>query len=193
VWLLPAGALVASLGWPGTEVLALTGRQPVWSVDDQTKPPAAPQTQAAPPVQAGRAGEPRQGPGGRSGQPFGSWEWWKDDANNKEIGLSAEKVRKISEIYQDRMKQMKPYADEWLKQLEILNQMTAERIADDTTYGIQVKRVESLGMTLRESRTLMLYRIYRQLQPDQYQKLQVIIQRSMDRNGRGRGIAPHTR
>jgi len=191
VWILPAGALVASLGWPGTEVIALTDNAIAGLAAEQVQRTPGAQSQTGP-AQAGRGGnDPRQGP---PRQPFGiSFEWWNDEAIKKDVGLTEEKVKKINDIYQDRMRQMKPSADEWMKQLDLLDRMTAERMADDATYSIQVNRVESLGMRLRESRTLMLYRMYKQLQPDQYQRLRAALERMFDRNGRGRGGFSHTR
>ena len=191
MWILPAGALVASLGWPGTEVIALTDNAIAGLAAEQVQRTPGAQSQTGP-AQAGRGGnDPRQGP---PRQPFGiSFEWWNDEAIKKDVGLTEEKVKKINDIYQDRMRQMKPSADEWMKQLDLLDRMTAERMADDATYSIQVNRVESLGMRLRESRTLMLYRMYKQLQPDQYQRLRAALERMFDRNGRGRGGFSHTR
>ena len=50
--------------------------------------------------------------------------------------------------------------------------LTRERLVDESTYSLQVARVEALRRRLNESRTVMLYRIYQELTPEQYKKLQ---------------------
>ena len=66
---------------------------------------------------------------------------------------------------------MTPFVEEWRKQRDILKQMTVERSVDEAAYAVQVAHVESLTTKLRESRTTMLYHIYRLLTPEQYKKL----------------------
>jgi len=127
-------------------------------------------------------------PGGRStpgGPGFPQWEWWNDESVKKEIGLTDDKVKKLDNIYQDRLKQLTPFVEDYQKQREILDKMTAERTADESTYALQVSRVEQLRSRLFESRTTMLYRMYRTLQPEQYQKLRDIFERRASRGGRG--------
>jgi Spy/CpxP family protein refolding chaperone len=134
------------------------------------------------------APQPAQVTGGRStpsGPGFPQWEWWNDESVKKEIGLTEDKVKKLDSIYQDRYKQLTPFVEDYQKQREILDKMTAERTADESTYALQVSRVEQLRSRLFESRTTMLYRMYRTLQPEQYQKLRDIFERRAARGGRG--------
>jgi hypothetical protein len=49
--------------------------------------------------------------------------------------------------------------------------MTRARVVDVDTYSVQVMRVESARSKLSESRTVMLYRLARELTPEQYRKL----------------------
>ena len=137
-------------------------------------------------------GAPRTGDQGRetrSGPPVGlpptRWEWWKDADVKKELNLSDEKANKIGQITEGRDKQMKPFAEEYLKELGVLNQMTKERTSSLPSYQIQVSKVEALRSRLEESRLVMLYRIYLELTPGQYQKLIEITDRR--RSGRGGG------
>ena len=51
-------------------------------------------------------------------------------------------------------------------------------------YAVQVAHLESLTSKLRESRTTMLYHIYRLLTPEQYKKLADVRDRHFQR-GRG--------
>jgi Spy/CpxP family protein refolding chaperone len=121
---------------------------------------------------------------------MGPWKWWNDASVQKELGLSAEKIKDIDAFYEKRSKDLKPMADELERQRLELDNMTKAGVTDESVYALQVLRVESLGARLRESRTMMLYRMYRSLQPDQYRKLQDLLDRHYGRssnNAPGRG------
>jgi Spy/CpxP family protein refolding chaperone len=139
-----------------------------------------------------RGPDPRQPSGGRSGSQVG-WEWWNDADVQREIGLSAEKVHQIDDFYQRRIKDMKLIGDEFTKQFKELDAMTKAAVVDEPTYGLQVLRVESLRSRLIESRTMMLYRIYRILEPQQYRKLQDIFDRRARMGGPGNPGGPNGR
>lgn len=121
---------------------------------------------------------------------FVSWEWWKDEGVKKELVLSEDKARKIESIIQRRVSQMKPSKDAFEKELDKLDRMTRERVADEATYSLQVAQLEAIGARLRESRTVMLYAIYRELSVEQNQKLQDIKERRRNQNRNGRSGGP---
>lgn len=131
-------------------------------------------------VQAHSAAETPQGP------PPRSWEWWNDPEVQKELGLSADKVKRINDIYTRRNADLRPIVHEFLRESAALDKMTRERVADDATYQLQVMRVEAARARVNESRMVMLYRMYRELTPEQHQKLQEILDRRFNRAGRGR-------
>lgn len=133
-----------------------------------------------------RGTETRQASSGR-GNSMPPWEWWNDADVQKELGLSAEKIKRIDDIFERRSKDLKPMAEEFGRQVQVLDAMTKAAVVDEATYALQVTQVESLGARLRESRTVMLYRIYRELQPEQYRKLQDILARRAARFNGGRG------
>jgi Spy/CpxP family protein refolding chaperone len=147
------------------------------------------------------SGSGRQSGDGRGGSDRGNnstpglpptWEWWSDADIKRTIGLTEQQVKKIDDIYQDRRRRDMAYALEFARSWAELDRVTVERSVDEGTYGVMVQAVEALGSRLRESRTTMLYRIYRQLQPDQYTKLRGIIDRRT-KDGRGRGAGPGPR
>ena len=119
-----------------------------------------------------------------SGGPS-SWEWWNDAGVQKELGLTAEKIKSINDFYSRRNQDLGPFVQEFLKQREELGKMTQARVVDESTYLLQVMRVESARARLNESRTVMLYRMYKSLSPEQHQKLQNIMDRRFSRDGRG--------
>ncbi|HKV99260.1 MAG TPA: hypothetical protein VJN96_05525 [Vicinamibacterales bacterium] len=138
--------------------------------------------------QQGRGGGPdgRGGPGrgGPGGDVFREWEWWKDDAAKRELGLTDKIAADIDSFYQRRQREIAPFVAEYLKQVDVLNQMTSERKVDESTYAVQVSHVQALQSRLRESRTVMLYHIYLKLSPEQYKKLTEVRDRHFQR-GRG--------
>jgi len=141
-----------------------------------------------PPAQTPAPGTPGQRSGGPGGPTQGPWEWWKDDAIKKEMRLTDMQARNITKIYEERARMMKPHSDEFDKQRLELEKMTKERAVDVATYSMQVNKVEFLRTELSKSRLVMLYQIYRQLTPEQYDKLREIRdRRDRQRAGRGAG------
>lgn len=181
VWLTCVAALVAATTWTSTSLTA-TGPEPTFQATQAAQRPAA------------TSQTPTQSPQGRSGDPnarqtftpFSSFEWWNDADVKKEIGLAEDKAKKISEYYESRNRQMQPWIEDWRRERAVLDKMTQERVTDETSYGIQVWRVEQLTAKLRETRGMMAYRMYLQLSPEQYKKLREWIdRRSNGRGGRG--------
>jgi Spy/CpxP family protein refolding chaperone len=123
--------------------------------------------------------------GGRGPGP-NSWEWWNDAEVQKELTLSADKIRRINDFVVRRNAELRPMVDEFFKQVGELDKMTRARVVDESTYSLQVMRVENARARLNETRTLMLYRIFKELNPEQHQKLQDILDRRYNRGGRGR-------
>ena len=126
----------------------------------------------------------RQSGGRQGGSGFQGW--WSDPAIKAEIKLTDEQSKRIKEIFEKREAEIKPLLEQLNRESGRLDRMTSERAADEITYSVQVGKVESLAARWRESRTMMIYRMYRELQPEQYQKLQEI----MDRRRSARGSGP---
>jgi Spy/CpxP family protein refolding chaperone len=133
-------------------------------------------------AQVAQAPAPSRGPGPSS---LG-WEWWNDADVQRELALSADKIKRINDLYGRRNQELRPIVHEYQKQGAELDKMTRERVVDESTYLLQVMRVESLRVRLNETRLVMLYRFFRELTPEQHQKLQDIMDRRFNRGGRGR-------
>jgi Spy/CpxP family protein refolding chaperone len=112
------------------------------------------------------------------------WLWWNDAKVQKELGLAAEKVRIINDIYTKRNDSLRALRDEFTRELAELDQVTRARSVDESAYSVKVTRVESLRSELNKSRTVMLYRLYRELTLEQYRKLQDIRDRRNPDRGR---------
>jgi Spy/CpxP family protein refolding chaperone len=135
----------------------------------------------------GSAASGRQSPGNFSRVPGpGNWEWWNDADVQREIGLTPEKVATLDSHYRRRSKDLAPVVKQWTKEWAELDAMTKAAAVDESTYTLQVVTVEALRSKISESRTVMIYRMFRELSPDQYRKLQEIFS-SRRRGGGGRG------
>jgi Spy/CpxP family protein refolding chaperone len=141
-----------------------------------TPPAAAPTTPAQTPT-PGRA----QGPG-TPGQRA-EWLWWNDEGVKKDLGLTPTQVKKISDIYEKRLAEIKPFADELTKQQDVLNKLVRERQVSDTEIALQAAHVEALVSPIAASRIVMSYRIYRVLSVQQNDLLKA----AMDKHRAGRG------
>lgn len=120
---------------------------------------------------------------GRAPNPTLGWEWWNDADVQKELGLAPEKIERINAFYARRNAELRPVVHEYQKQLAELDKMTRARVVDEGTYLVQVMRVEAARGRLSESRTMLLYRMYRELTPEQHGKLQDILDRRYNRRG----------
>jgi Spy/CpxP family protein refolding chaperone len=167
----------------GTWAPSLSGAlAPSARVDQQrgATPPATPPATA--PAQqtpaAGRVQSP-SGPGQR-GREF---LWWNDEGVKKDLGLTAAQVKRITDIYEKRLDEIKPFSDELSKQVEELNRMVRERQVNDTDIMLQARRVEALRAPVNESRILMLYRMSRVLTAAQSDQLPGVL----DKHRPGRG------
>jgi Spy/CpxP family protein refolding chaperone len=103
----------------------------------------------------------------------GPWiqEWWKSPEVRKTLGLDEPTIKRIDSIYRKRSAELKETIDAYNKQSRILDEMTRAAVVDDGTYRQQVKLVEFYRTDIITSRTVMLYQMYRQLQPEQRGKL----------------------
>ena len=177
IWATPVMALVIGLSGPSSDVATASQNQVAG------RGAAAPQSPQSPTSKP----DGQRGGTGRQGVAFNpstvNWEWWNDEGIKKEIGIDERMSKRIDDMYDSRQRQLKPIADEYQKELEALNVMTRERVADDRTYEIQVTKVEAFGSKLRASRQMMLYRMYKELKPEQYVKFREILERP--RTGRG--------
>jgi Spy/CpxP family protein refolding chaperone len=177
------GRFLAIAGLSVTVVLWLSPVLPAAEV--QSGQAVASQQPASQPAAQGTPGRPSGPPASGSLGP--SWDWWDDPAVKKDLKLTDEQARRIRDIFEKREVEVKPMSDQLYREGEKLDKMTRERVADDATYAVQVSKVHHLFAEVRKSRTLMIYRMYRELQPEQYKKLQEIMERRRSMNGRGSG------
>lgn len=142
-----------------------TGSGPVRG---QEQPPNQPKTAA----QQGQGNQDR-------------WVWWKDEAVQKELGLSTRQVGKIDKIFTTAFPTLRTWHKEMEGLEEELSRLIRENTADEKLVALQIDRVEARRSEINKSRTLMLYRMHRVLTPEQYQNLTKLLERRRkDRGGR---------
>lgn len=134
----------------------------------------------------GGAGLPGTSTTGRGGAPnrTAGWEWWNDAEVQRALVLTPEKVRRIHEIFTRRSEDLKPIGDEFMRAFTELDKMTRARVVDEATYQLQVVRVEALRAELNKSRTVMLYRLTKELTPEQFKKLEDLRAQRFEARGR---------
>jgi len=151
----------------------------------QTSPQSATASQVAQPsTRPGTTTAPTP-PSGR-----GPWDWWMDDAVKKEIALRPNQAAEIDRIYQRRVKDMEPVVQWLIQEKPVLVKMIADRAVDDTQLDVEFTKYDAMRLKLEASRNLMLYRISKVLDADQFSKLQAIIDRREATGRRGREAAP---
>ncbi len=99
-------------------------------------------------------------------QDSARFKWWQNEIVQRKLGLAADQTRRIEEIFQGAL----PDLRRGKQQLDVLEgelSRLVEKSADDTAVAQQVDRVEAARAVLNKTRTLMLLRIRRVLNPDQ--------------------------
>jgi Spy/CpxP family protein refolding chaperone len=156
----------------------------VWGRTDDQRSSIPPQGRSS---ADGQRPSPRPGsPGGLPGLPPSGSEWWKDPEVKKRIRLTETQSAKIDQIWRVREREYGPYSAEFDRQWQEMERMAAERTASVEEFALQVSRTQALRTKLQESRYVMLYRISKELTPDQLTKLQEL-ERERRSQGRGRG------
>jgi hypothetical protein len=189
---IPGLILVLATAIAGGGALSAQGDQPA-----QAGASGLEDRQQAPPPQSGAPGSQSGRSAGRAGEsqrttPPGirpEWEWWKDAEFKQQAGLSDPVAKRIDDIYQNRLRLMRPFAEQMVRESAVLDRMARERVATVEEFQLQAQRVESLFSRLRESRHVMIYRLSKELTPEQYQKL-LQAKEARDRRRQGRGPAP---
>jgi Spy/CpxP family protein refolding chaperone len=103
--------------------------------------------------------------------------WWTSEKLKSEIGLTTQQSQDIEAIFQSVLPRLRAGKSE-LDQLEQqVSRLLAEGTADEATFAQALDRVEAARGALNKARTLMLFRMYRVLSPEQRVKLRAVHER----------------
>lgn len=104
--------------------------------------------------------------------------WWLSDKVKAEVGLTDQQSRELEAIFQAVLPDLKAQKQE-LDRAELeLSTLLAEGVAEEAQVAQAVDRAEARRAVLNKSRTLMLFRMYRVLSPEQRVKLQTFHERT---------------
>ncbi len=174
---LQAPAVAGSGATNGSELALVAG------TDAGQTPPAIPQTspQGKPstsnrPPPSGQRGGPRPNSGSALIDDNQRWAWWNDAQVQRDLALTPDTVKTIDGIFRERFAAFRPRYQEMNREREKLNRMLSEPSVNEERFELQVLKVDRLRSELEIGRTMMLFRMYRQLRPDQLKKLEEIAQ-----------------
>jgi len=106
-----------------------------------------------------------------------SFKWWQSDKYKKELGLTAEQTRRMEEIFQKAMPQLKVQKSA-LDEAEAKFERLVER-GEDAAVIEQINVVEAARAELNKGRNLMLYGMRKAMTRDQWLKFTALHQAAM--------------
>jgi hypothetical protein len=122
-----------------------------------------------------------QDPGVGASQPAQDknrpYKWWLSDEGKREFGINDQQSRDLETQFQQMLPSLKANKSELDKQEKVLNQLLSDGSSGEPTVAQAIDRVEAARSALSRTRTLMLYRMYRLLTPEQRAKVQAYYER----------------
>lgn len=119
-------------------------------------------------------------------QPF---KWWQDEKSRAALGLTAEQVQKIEEIFTAATPSLRANYQELDKREKQLSSLIEKADTTETEVLRQLDQVEAVRSELNKERTLMLFRMYQVLTPEQRTKLSRLHDRRQPSRERPSGTA----
>jgi Spy/CpxP family protein refolding chaperone len=99
------------------------------------------------------------------------FKWWQSDQFKTEFALTPDQVTRLERIFQELQPRMTAEMEELGRLEKKLSDMIRGGTASETDVMKQVDVVEATRSSLGRTRTLMTYRMYRILTPDQRVKM----------------------
>jgi Spy/CpxP family protein refolding chaperone len=103
--------------------------------------------------------------------------WWLSEEGKTEFGISEQQSRELEALFQQMLPSLKANKTELDKQEKILDQLLTSGSSSEPVVAVAIDRVEAARSALSRTRTLMLYRMYRLLTPEQRAKVQAYHER----------------
>jgi Spy/CpxP family protein refolding chaperone len=111
------------------------------------------------------------------GQKDRKHKWWSSDEGKAEFGLSDAQSRDLEAIFQQMLPAMRTSKADVDRYQQQLTKLLTEASAKEGVVVQAIDQLESAQSTLSRTRTIMLYRMYRLLSPDQRAKVQAYYER----------------
>ena len=100
--------------------------------------------------------------------------WWQDEKLKAELGLSADQIGKLDAVFEELLPRMKAEKGTLDRLESELSRVIRDASVSETEVMRQVEIVEASRSTLGKTRTLMIYRLYRGLTPEQRLKMKAL-------------------
>ena len=112
--------------------------------------------------------------------------WWQSEEVTTLLDLSGEQATDLDRIYQRSLPKMHESYHRLNAEERTLSRMIANMQVEEIDITRQIDRVEAARSELSKTRTLMVFRMYRVLNPDQRAALKewMDLRRDHDRSGR---------
>lgn len=102
------------------------------------------------------------------------FKWWQEDSLKTELGLTPDQVAKLDAVYQDLVPRMSTEKNELDRLERQLSEVIRYSNVGEAEVMRQVQVVEAARSALGTTRTLMIYRLYRGLTPEQRLKMKAL-------------------
>jgi Spy/CpxP family protein refolding chaperone len=111
------------------------------------------------------------------GQKAKAHKWWSSDEGRAEFGLSDAQSRDLEAIFQKMLPDLKANKADVDRYQQELTKLLSEASAKESVVLKAIDQLETAQSSLSRTRTIMLYRMYRLLSPEQRAKVQAYYDR----------------
>lgn len=117
--------------------------------------------------------------------------WWLQDSVRAALGLLDEQSQRIEAVFQEALPELRVQTDRLREEEAHLSALLVAPDASETDVIITIDRVERVRSALGKARTLMLFRMYRVLSPDQRARLELLSRTSPPEGPSPTVLPPH--
>jgi Spy/CpxP family protein refolding chaperone len=97
--------------------------------------------------------------------------WWLSDDVKSEVGLTVPQSQELEAIFQSILPRLRASWEELDRLEQEVSRLMTDGSTDEGRISVAIDRAETARASLNKTRTLMLFRMYRVLTPDQRVKL----------------------
>jgi len=115
------------------------------------------------------------------------YKWWQSAEVQTEIGLTPEQGVRIEAIFQELRPTLRKLMHRLDREEKELSQLMHAMVAEEWEVALQIDQVEAARGALSKTRTLMLYRMHKELEPAQIEALHELWERRDNKESSSRG------
>lgn len=105
------------------------------------------------------------------------YKWWQSAEVQTEIGLTADQETRIEAIFQELRPTLRELMHRLDREEKELSRLMHAMVAEEWEVALQIDQVEAARSALGKTRTLMLYRMHKVLEPAQIEALHKLWER----------------